>query len=124
MTKGLHESDRKLLAQLLAAHPQEIDVLVDVLTDHGKGRMGLEVSIKQKLVMARHNPKVDRYPLTLLQTLMEELQAFGGNSAMNLARRVLGRSAVPYEEIVDDVYRRLNGSSRIQLRSATLAYAA
>lgn len=111
MTKGLHESDRKLLAQLLAAHPQEIDVLVDVLTDHGKGRMGLEVSIKQKLVMARHNPKVDRYPLTLLQTLIEELQAFGGNSAMNLARRVLGRSAVPYEEIVDDVYRRLNGSS-------------
>ncbi|MND89315.1 hypothetical protein D3C80_813670 [compost metagenome] len=111
MTKALHVSDKKLLAQLLAAHPQEIDVLVDVLTDHGKGRMGLEASIKQKLVMARHNPKVDRYPLALLQTLKEELQAFGGNSAMNLARRVLGRSAVPYEEIVDDVYRKLNGNS-------------
>ncbi|WP_429193411.1 hypothetical protein [Aeromonas salmonicida] len=111
MSKEQQVSDKKLLAQLRVADPQEVDVLVDVITDYGEGRTSLDADTKQRLVMARHHPKADRYPLELLQTLTEELQAFGGNSAMNLARRVLGRSPVPYEEIVDDVYKKLNGKS-------------
>lgn len=111
MAKKQYVSNERLLSQLRAAYPQEVDVLVDVITDYGKGRAGLDAAIKRELVMARHNPHADRYPQKLLHKLIKELQAFGGNSAMNLARRVLGRSAVAYEEIVDDVYRKLNGKS-------------
>lgn len=109
MAKEQPACDEKLLAQLSAAAPEEVDVLVDLITDNGKGRAGLDAGTKEQLVMARHDPRAERYPLELLATLGGELQAFGGHSAMNLARRVLGRSAVPYAEIVDDVYRKLNG---------------
>lgn len=103
--------------RLQAARPQEVDVLVDVVTDVGRGRVGLDAEAKRALVFARHDPRPSRYSSDLLGLLASTLQMFGGNSVMNVARRALGHSAVPYDEIVDDVHKMLNG---VALRTKTL----
>ncbi|WP_095049966.1 hypothetical protein [Pseudomonas sp. Irchel s3h9] len=111
MLKEQWVCDETLLAQMQAASAEEIDVLVDVISDFGRGRAGLDAECKKQLILAKHDPRADRYSAPLLALLGHELQQFGGNSAMNLARRALGLTAVAYSEIVDDVYKKLNGKS-------------
>lgn len=101
--------DQELLERLSGAKPEEIDGLVDVITDFGKGRAGLDTRHKKSLVLARYDSKKNRYDRTILTLVANELQSFGGHSAVNAARRLFGRSGVSYEEIVDDVFKKLNG---------------
>lgn len=103
--------DETLMATLRNAKAEEVDLLVDVVTDFGRGRAGLDTELKKELVFAKHSPLADRYHSKLLKLLGAELQQFGGNSAMNLMRRYRGKAAVPYSEVVDDVYKKLNGKS-------------
>ncbi|WP_330565339.1 hypothetical protein [Pseudomonas yamanorum] len=105
------ECDSELLAGLSKGKASELDVLVDVITDFGRGRGGLDAATKKALVMAKHSSSPDRYSQALLNGMGRELQQFGGHSGMNVARRLLDKPLVPYREIVDDVYKKLNGKS-------------
>lgn len=111
MAENASPCDEVLLERLRHAALAEVDALVDIITDFGGGRAGLDTDIKIKLVMARHDSGDKKYPLEMLQLLALELQQFGGHSVVNAARRWRNRPAVSYAEIVDDVYRKLNGAS-------------
>ncbi|ANI58285.1 hypothetical protein [Pseudomonas sp. GR 6-02] len=108
-TTGIECAD-ELFASLLSATPDEVDMLVDIITDFSRGRAGLDADVKKRLVQAKHSSRPAGYDQQQLELLGQELQQFGGHSAMNLARRFLKKSAVSYAEIVNDVYRKLNGS--------------
>lgn len=107
-TTGIECSD-ELFASLLSATPDEVDILVDIVTDFSRGRAGLDAEVKKRLVQAKHGSRPSGYDQQQLELLGHELQQFGGHSAMNLARRFLKKSAVSYSEIVNDVYQKLNG---------------
>lgn len=108
------ECDDDLLASLGKATPEELDVLVDIITDFARGRAGLDPDYKKTLVQAKYASRSSGYSEGHLRLLGRELQLFGGHSAMNLARRLLGKPAVSYAEIVDDVYWKLNGDQMEQ----------
>lgn len=108
-TTGI-EGGEELIASLLSATPDEVDILVDIITDFSRGRAGLDAEVKKRLVQAKHSSRPAGYDQTQLELLGQELQQFGGHSAMNLARRFLKKSAVTYAEIVNDVYQKLSGS--------------
>lgn len=108
-TTGI-DCDDELFASLLSAKPDEVDMLVDIITDFSRGRAGLDADIKKQLVQAKHSSRPAGYEQQQLELLGHELQQFGGHSAMNLTRRFLKKSAVPYAEIVNDVFQKLNGS--------------
>ncbi|MCO7518404.1 MULTISPECIES: hypothetical protein [unclassified Pseudomonas] len=108
-TSGI-DCDDDLFTSLISATPEEVDILVDIITDFSRGRAGLDADIKKQLVQAKHSSRPAGYTKQQLDLLGHELQQFGGHSAMNLARRLLKKSAVPYAEIVNDVYQKLNGS--------------
>jgi len=116
-TTGI-DCDDELFASLLSAKPDEVDLLVDIITDFSSGRAGLDAEVKKRLVQAKHSSRPAGYEQQQLELLGHELQQFGGNSAMNLARRFLKKSAVPYAEIVNDVYQKLNGISAASLSVA------
>ena len=108
-TTGI-DCDDELFASLLSAKPDEVDMLVDIITDFSRGRAGLDADVKKRLVQAKHSSRPAGYDQQQLELLGHELQQFGGHSAMNLTRRFLKKSAVSYAEIVNDVYQKLNGS--------------
>ncbi|MFJ4067011.1 hypothetical protein ACIPW4_17195 [Pseudomonas sp. NPDC089996] len=112
------DCDDELFASLLSAKPDEVDLLVDIITDFSSGRAGLDADVKKQLVQAKHSSRPAGYNQQQLKLLGHELQQFGGHSAMNLARKFLKKSAVPYAEIVNDVYQKLNGSGSASLSAA------
>lgn len=104
------DRDEALFSSLISATPEELDILVDIITDFSRGRAGLDADIKKQLVQAKHSSRSTGYTAQQLDLLGHELRQFGGHSAMNLARRLVKKAAVPYSEIVNDVYQKLNGS--------------
>ncbi|WP_110689648.1 hypothetical protein [Salinicola endophyticus] len=102
--------DEVLLERLQKSLPEEIDVLVDVITDSGKGRTSLAAEYKRALVFARQNPEPGRYDDNVLSLIAFEAQAFGGHSIANVTRRILKRPTATYDEIVGDVFKKLNGT--------------
>ncbi|MBI7130992.1 hypothetical protein JEU06_23905, partial [Pseudomonas aeruginosa] len=103
------ECDGDLMASLRKAAAEDLDVLVDIITDFARGRAGLSADNKKALVQAKYASRSTGYSDDQIQLLGHELQQFGGHSAMNFARRLLGKSAVSYAEVVNDVYQKLNG---------------
>lgn len=94
--------DEALLDLLVHSDTEEIDFLVDVLTDGGSGRVALSSSIKDRLL----HEKAERvYTEDGLRNLLHELQEYGGNSLMNLFRT----EPLAYEELLTDVHTKLNG---------------
>lgn len=108
------ECDNELFLSLRQASPEEVDVLVDIITDFARGRAGLDADDKKTLVQAKHASRPNGYSEDQLMLLGHELQQFGGHSAFNLARRLLQKPAIDYTEIVNDVYRKLNGDQAKQ----------
>ncbi|HBN8610182.1 hypothetical protein [Pseudomonas aeruginosa] len=104
-----NDCDNELFLSLRKAFPEEVDVLVDIITDFARGRAGLDADDKKTLVQAKHASRPNGYSDDQLKLLGYELQQFGGHSAFNLARRLLQKPAIGYTEIVNDVYRKLNG---------------
>jgi len=89
-------NDLDLLTLLMKAEPHDLDVLVNVLTDNGKGRLSLSSSSKAALLDAG---RLHRYDEDVIRLIISELQLFGGNSVVNLIRG----NGVEYRTIVTDV---------------------
>jgi uncharacterized protein YaaW (UPF0174 family) len=96
--------DEPLLALLLAAEPDDVCLLVDYVTDAGKGRISLADTVNGFLHQAREDKAFDKELLTLL---VHELRMFGGNSIANLFRR----GGVAYREVVTDVLSHIGGKA-------------
>ncbi|WP_312602678.1 ubiquinol-cytochrome C chaperone family protein [Pseudomonas luteola] len=94
--------DDDLLHLLCAADPADVSILVDFLTDSGKGRLAMASEVSTALQSAKIK---GRFSEGVLLLLIRELQHFGGNSVVNLFRR----NGVPYVEIVADVLAYLGG---------------
>ena len=80
-TTGI-DCDDELFASLLSAKADEVDMLVDIITDFSRGRAGLDADIKKRLVQAKHSSRPAGYEQQQLELLGHELQQFGGHSAM------------------------------------------
>lgn len=99
------------IAEILrCAEKEDIDVLVDYITDSGKGRLALEKEVCATLT----NAKRTTYGQAELTLIERELRQFGGNTVANLLRSMrggigsmLGHGTSPvsisYDEIVRDV---------------------
>lgn len=100
--KKVVKCDPKLLTLLQHSERQEIDFLVDVLTDNGAGRVALSSAIKDLLM---HQKVECSYTEDGLRHLLHELQEYGGHSVVNLFRS----EPLPYSELLTDVHKKLNG---------------
>lgn len=102
---------------LLRSDVEDLCVLVDYITDSGKGRISLDKSVCSSLVKAR---ALRRFTPRDLEKIETEIRRFGGNSIANIFRDVRGflglqavsrvkgpiaslKHAVEYDEIVRDV---------------------
>ncbi|MFJ2413039.1 hypothetical protein ACIOMR_28160 [Pseudomonas sp. NPDC087814] len=90
------KNDIALLELLSNADHQDLDALVDVLTDAGNGRVALSKSSKVAMSEAKSSKLYDE---DIIKLIISELQHFGGNSLVNLARG----DGVDYREVVADV---------------------
>ena len=93
--------DTAILSLLQKVEKKHIDYLVDVLTDNGRGRVALSSSIKDLLI----DEKNKNYSEEGLRYLLNELQAYGGHSVVNIFRK----EPLPYAALLTDVHKRLNG---------------
>lgn len=78
----------------------DINALVNYLTDNGGGRLSLNGEVCKELIKARDS---GRYSKRDYQVLAQEIRLFGGNSFLNLFRK----EGVSYEEIVKDAAKQL-----------------
>ena len=90
----IHDPD--LADVLMSASADDMGLLIDVITDSGKGRISLSSSVCRQL-MAAKDKGADESAGAIFA---EELTRFGGNSLVNLFR---GGSGVPYRELLADV---------------------
>lgn len=88
--------DPDLADVLTSANSDDVGLLIDVITDSGKGRISLSTSVCQQLSAAKER-EITEYERGLVA---EEITRFGGNSLMNVFR---GGSGVPYKELLGDV---------------------
>lgn len=79
------------------AEVEDLSVLIDHLTDKGKGRVALSTDACKVLVEGQASGTLSSDCRNLISG---ELRSFGGNSIINLMR---GGTGVPYREIVTDV---------------------
>jgi hypothetical protein len=71
------------LAELLSqASSEDLDILADLITDNGKGRLALDSGIKAIIVKR----KADGSLQSIADVLENEIRAFGGNTLMNTYR--------------------------------------
>ncbi|RDS83598.1 hypothetical protein DWU98_04490 [Dyella monticola] len=85
-----------LLAVLKTADVDDLDMLTDYITDKGEGRLMLDRDNCKRLLCCKAASHYDIYDRELIAN---EIQAFGGNTLVNLFRR----RGVPYGELVRDV---------------------
>jgi uncharacterized protein YaaW (UPF0174 family) len=90
------QNDMSLLELLRNADPQDLDGLVNILTDEGGGRLAMSKSSKTALLEAKASRLYDE---DVLKLVISELQHFGGNTLVNMIRR----DGVAYQKIVRDV---------------------
>lgn len=96
-------SEVDALKRLLAnANSEYLDLLVDYITDGGKGRLMLSAANCKALVQAKADGE---YSEAQLELLISELLHFGGNSIANLWRS----EGAPWASIVVDVLDHLKG---------------
>jgi uncharacterized protein YaaW (UPF0174 family) len=89
------------LAPLLrVADKEDLDILVDYLTDQGVGRISLADDVCRRLVSCKASGEYSEADRTLIAA---EIRLFGGNTLVNLFRG----DGVPYIEVVRDVARHL-----------------
>lgn len=96
MSKIDIKDDEALVALLLNADKDDIDLLLDYITPDGKFNLSQSDSVKAVLRDAKTSETIDEDTLRLL---VRELQLFGGNTFVNLFRR----NGVSYSYIVNDV---------------------
>lgn len=84
------------------AASSDLEVLADLITDNGKGRVALDSGVKAIILKRQEKGSLQSIP----DVLEAEIRAFGGNSMANLRRP----DGVGYEEIVIDVAKKLGGN--------------
>lgn len=92
---------RSLEDLLSQASSSDLDVLSDLITDGGKGRVALDSAIKALILSRKQQGSLQ----TIADVLASEIRAFAGNSVLNVFRS----SAVSYEELATDVAKKLGG---------------
>ena len=92
-----YREDLDLISVLQSASFEDISILIDIITDSGKGRISLEDSSKDVLLQAKASGAIDE---ACKLCLAAEIQQFGGNSLVSIFR---GGKGVLYREIVCDV---------------------
>lgn len=93
--------NRSLTDLLSQATSSDLEVLADLITDSGKGRVALDSGIKAIILNRREAGNLQ----SISDVLEAEIRAFGGNSLLNLGRS----KSVDYKKIVIDVAKELGG---------------
>ncbi|WP_272521513.1 hypothetical protein [Providencia sp. PROV202] len=106
MSKIDIQDDEALVKLLLNADKDDIDLLIDYITNTGKFGFSMSDNVKRVLLDTKLHDEPDEETLRLL---VRELQYFGGNTFVNLVRR----NGVSYNEIVNDV------ASHVELKLPT-----
>jgi uncharacterized protein YaaW (UPF0174 family) len=97
----------KLSAVLQIADVEDLDILVDYLTDKGVGRVSMAEDVCKRLVSCK---RVGAYDENDRNIIGKEIRLFGGNSFANLLR---GGDAIEYRELASDVAERLKARTAI-----------
>lgn len=107
-----YRDDPDLLHLLTEASVEDLAILIDIVTDSGKGRVSLNSDSLVKLVEERDAPSPEARML-----LAAEIQQFGGNSLASLFR---GGKGVPYHEIACDVASHVDASHNDRQETAQI----
>lgn len=92
-----YREDQDLINVLKQGSNEDIAILIDIITDSGKGRISLDNEVKDILVNAKtQNAFNDSHK----EIIAAEIQKFGGNSLVSVFR---GGKGVLYREIAGDV---------------------
>lgn len=91
-----YREDIELMSILDAAQREDLAILIDIITDSGKGRISLDSDVKEGLLNCK-NPQSTQSVKVLIA---QEIQKFGSNSLISIFR---GGKGVLYREIVNDV---------------------
>jgi uncharacterized protein YaaW (UPF0174 family) len=95
--------DPDLADVLLSATDEDVEYLIDIITDHGNGRISLSSSVCHQLTMAKETGVSE-----LVRAMVaEELTRFGGNSLMNAFR---GGDGVSYKTLLSEVANHLGAA--------------
>lgn len=93
--------NRELTDLLSKASSEDLNVLADLITDGGKGRLALDSSVKVIILKRKELGDLQ----SIADVLESEIRAFGGNTLANLFRS----EKVSYKEISMDVAKELGG---------------
>lgn len=88
--------DIELINVLKTSSNEDLEILIDIITGNGEGRLALSNEVKTKLMEYKIGLQGHDSTYLLIAT---EIQKFGGNTLINLFRR----KGVSYREIVCDV---------------------
>lgn len=91
-----YREDPELFNALENASQDDLGILVDIITDSGKGRVSLDDDVMKQLVSAKDAGNIQQMHLFMITG---EIQLFGGNSIINMFRG----KGVEYREIICDV---------------------
>ena len=93
--------NRSLVDLLSNASSADLDVLADLITDNGKGRVALDSKVKTTIISRKSQGKLQSIP----EVMEAEIRSFGSNSIATLFRS----SGVDYTELATDVAKKLDG---------------
>lgn len=93
--------NRSLVDLLSNASSADLDVLADLITDNGKGRVALGSKVKATIISRKSQGKLQSIP----EVMEAEIRSFGSNSIATLFRS----SGVDYTELATDVAKKLDG---------------
>lgn len=120
----LLENPTSFTVLIESAAVEDLDVLVDYITDEGQGRLTLDSSVCSALIQAKNTAK---YSSQIRKDIEREVLMFGGNSLANLYRglinetsmgRVVGSvlpdvdKTIAYDTLVKDVANRVGAKHR------------
>lgn len=91
-----YRKDPELFSVLESASQDDLGILVDIITDSGKGRVSLDDDVMKQLVSAKDTGNIAHDQWLMIAG---EIQLFGGNSIIKMFRG----KGVEYREIVCDV---------------------
>lgn len=105
------DSPSNLSFLLRVSDVEDLDILVDYITDKGEGRIALDGDVCKKLVRCKQRGHYSPEERSLIS---EEIRRFGGNTLGNLFRDIrsviddgFSTTALYYDEIVRDVAKHL-----------------
>jgi len=93
--------DRSLADLFSMATSEDLEVLADLITDNGNGRLALDAGVKAIILKRREQRTLQ----TISDVLEAEIRAFGSNSLINLFRS----EGASYKELVTNVAKKLDG---------------